>query len=57
MARVIAKNVDWRDIQVGFIAIDKRGRHGAYCIAPGFNYALQSPGVDNVLYDAGAEID
>ena len=57
VARVIAKNPDWRDIQVGFIAVDKRGRHGAYCIAPGFNYALQSPGVDNVLYDAGAEID
>ncbi|MEY4177960.1 MAG: hypothetical protein RLY70_1534 [Planctomycetota bacterium] len=39
--RVIAKNPGWRDLQVGFVAIDKGGRVGAYCIQPGFDYAVQ----------------
>ncbi len=38
--RVIAKNPDWREIQVGFIAVAKDGSTGAYCIAPGFSYAI-----------------
>ncbi|MEL6106851.1 MAG: N(4)-(beta-N-acetylglucosaminyl)-L-asparaginase [Planctomycetota bacterium] len=38
--RVISKNPDWRDFQVGFIAIDKQGRVGGYCIQPGFDYAV-----------------
>ena len=54
--RVIAKNPDWRDIQVGFIALNKRGEHGAFCIAPGFNYALQTPAINNELYDAASKI-
>lgn len=27
------------NIQVGFIALNKKGEYGAYCIHPGFNYA------------------
>jgi L-asparaginase/N4-(beta-N-acetylglucosaminyl)-L-asparaginase len=38
--RVIAKNPDWRDLQVGFIALDKQGRFGGYSIQPGFDYAV-----------------
>jgi len=38
--RVIEKNPDWKELQVGFIAIDKRGRVGSYCIQPGFDYAV-----------------
>ena len=53
--RVIAKNPDWKNIQVGFIALNKAGEHGAYCIAPGFNYALQTPNIDNALYDADSK--
>nr|VFJ56138.1 MAG: N4-(beta-N-acetylglucosaminyl)-L-asparaginase [Candidatus Kentron sp. DK] len=34
--RVTRKTPDWRDIQVGFVALDKHGRYGAYSIAPGF---------------------
>jgi N4-(beta-N-acetylglucosaminyl)-L-asparaginase len=26
---------------VGFIALDKQGNHGAYCIQGGFNYAVR----------------
>ena len=39
--RVIAKNSDYREIQVGFLALDVRGRFGSYCIQPGFNYAVR----------------
>ena len=38
--RVIKKNPDYRDIQVGFLALDKDGRYGAYCIQPGFDFAV-----------------
>lgn len=38
--RVVAKNPQWRELQVGFVAIDKRGRVGAYCIQSGFDYAV-----------------
>jgi L-asparaginase/N4-(beta-N-acetylglucosaminyl)-L-asparaginase len=47
--RVIEKNPDWRDIQVGFIALDKQGRYGGYCIAPGFNYAVKTPELDELI--------
>lgn len=29
-----------RDIQVGFIAINKNGEYGAYCIQDGFSFAV-----------------
>lgn len=38
--RVIAKNPDYRDIQVGFLALDREGRYGAHAIQPGFNAAV-----------------
>ena len=41
------------DAQVGFIAVDKRGRHGAFSLHPGFNYALYQRGV-NLVYEAGS---
>lgn len=47
--RVISKNPDWKEIQVGFIAIDKQGRHGAYCIQSGFDYAVYSADIPNEM--------
>lgn len=44
------KNVN--DIQIGFIAINKKGEHGAYCLQPGFNYAVYSSEIKNKLFDA-----
>ncbi len=38
--RIIEKNPQWKELQVGFIAIDKRGRVGGYCLQPGFDYAV-----------------
>lgn len=35
-----SRNKNLKDIQVGFIALDKQGRYGAYCIQGGFNFAV-----------------
>jgi N4-(beta-N-acetylglucosaminyl)-L-asparaginase len=40
-----------KDAQVGFIAVDKQGRHGAFAIHKGFNFALYQEGKNNV-YEA-----
>jgi N4-(beta-N-acetylglucosaminyl)-L-asparaginase len=34
------RNKNLKDIQVGFIALDKQGNYGAYCIQGGFNFAV-----------------
>lgn len=38
--RVISKNPDYKDLQVGFIALNKKGEYGGFCIHPGFSYAV-----------------
>jgi N4-(beta-N-acetylglucosaminyl)-L-asparaginase len=55
--RVIAKNPDWRDIQVGFLALNKNGAYGSFCIAPGFNYAVYTPDIPNQLFDAPSRLE
>lgn len=40
-----------KDIQVGFLALNKHGEYGAYCLQPGFNYAVFSGAVPNRLID------
>lgn len=35
-----ARKKDLKNIQVGFIAINKQGEYGSYCIHPGFNFAV-----------------
>lgn len=40
------------ELQIGFIAINKKGEHGAYCLQKGFNYAVYSPEIKNVLIDS-----
>ncbi|MFO0911503.1 MAG: N(4)-(beta-N-acetylglucosaminyl)-L-asparaginase [Pirellulales bacterium] len=54
--RVAKKSPNWRDIQVGFIAINKQGEVGAYAIAPGFNYALCDQAGGNRLLDADSKL-
>jgi N4-(beta-N-acetylglucosaminyl)-L-asparaginase len=34
------RNKNLKDIQVGFIALNKKGEHGAYCVQGGFNFAV-----------------
>ncbi|NNE76287.1 MAG: N(4)-(beta-N-acetylglucosaminyl)-L-asparaginase [Pricia sp.] len=40
--RIIAKNQDKQDFQIGFIAVNKKGEVGGYCIHPGFTYRTYS---------------
>ena len=40
--RIIAKNKDHTDFQIGFIAVNKKGETGGYCIQPGFSYRTYS---------------
>ena len=53
--RVIAKNPDYREIQVGFLALDVRGRSGSFCIQSGFDYAVHD-GSGNRLVDAPSRL-
>jgi len=48
--RITAKQ-DAKYFQVGYLALDKSGNHGAYGIHKGFNYALHD-GKKNAMYDA-----
>ncbi|MBG47503.1 MAG: glycosylasparaginase [Pseudozobellia sp.] len=36
--RIMAKNKDRKDFQIGFLAINKKGETGGYCVHPGFTY-------------------
>lgn len=38
-----------QEIQVGFIALNKNGAHGAYCLQPGFTYALRTANKDKII--------
>lgn len=54
--RVIAKNPDYRDIQVGFLALNRDGVYGGYCIQPGFTYAVYDTAEGNRLYDSSSRL-
>ncbi|WP_089679141.1 N(4)-(beta-N-acetylglucosaminyl)-L-asparaginase [Catalinimonas alkaloidigena] len=54
--RIIKKYPDFRDIQVGFLAMNMKGEYGAYAIHPGFNYAVKNQKVDNQLIDAKSKL-
>ena len=44
-----------KDIQVGFIALNKNGEYGAYCIQSGFNYAVYDS-TGNRLIDSESHV-
>jgi L-asparaginase/N4-(beta-N-acetylglucosaminyl)-L-asparaginase len=50
--RITRKFPTYRDIQIGFVALNKAGEYGAFALQPGFNYAVYSPSVTNQLTDA-----
>jgi N4-(beta-N-acetylglucosaminyl)-L-asparaginase len=37
------------EIQVGFIALNREGKYGAYCLQPGFNFAIMDLGGNRLL--------
>ena len=49
----IVKKQDYKDFQIGYLAVDKNGNYGAYAIHPGFNFAVAYDG-KNELIDAAS---
>lgn len=50
--RILKKNPDKaKEIQVGFLALNKNGEYGAYCLQKGFTYAVHNAS-GNKLYDS-----
>ncbi len=47
--RIVRKVPEHRKYQVGFIAVNKKGETGAYCLNPGFNYALYKEGRNKLI--------
>jgi L-asparaginase/N4-(beta-N-acetylglucosaminyl)-L-asparaginase len=39
--RIATRLDNFAEFQVGFLALNKAGEYGAYCIQPGFNYAVR----------------
>ena len=54
--RVISKNPDWKEIQVGFLALNKAGEYGSYCIQDGFDYAIYDQENENVMIRAKSKV-
>ena len=52
IARIV-KNQNYKDMQIGYLAINKEGEHGSYAVHPGFNYALHQKG-ENKLIDSNS---
>ena len=40
--RITAKIPDFKKHQIGYIALNKNGESGAYCVQPGFSYAIKT---------------
>jgi N4-(beta-N-acetylglucosaminyl)-L-asparaginase len=51
--RLVAKNKNIKDIQAGFLAINKYGEFGAFAVHPGFNFAKATES-GNILVDANS---
>lgn len=48
--RIVKKHPKKRDdLQVGFLALNKDGEHGAFCIQKGFQYAVRSNSVNTLI--------
>ena len=50
--RILARHDDLQNVQVGYLAIDRSGRVGAYDIQPWFQYAVTHPDGETRLIDA-----
>lgn len=51
--RIMAKNKDRKDFQIGFLALNKKGETGGYCVHPGFTYSQYTEnGQENINVDS-----
>lgn len=44
MDRLVRRNADYKEIQIGFLALNKKGEMGAFGLHPGFQFALSQNG-------------
>lgn len=56
VARIVARHDDLAQVQVGYLALDRRGRVGAYDIQPWFRYALTDRAGGTRLVDAASHL-
>lgn len=47
--RIATRLENFAEFQVGFIALNKAGEYGAYCIQPGFNFAVHDASGANLI--------
>lgn len=40
--RIVTKDMNYKNFQIGYIAINKKGETGSYCIQPEFTYRTYS---------------
>ena len=52
VARIVRKKPDAKDLQVGFLALNKQGEVGAWAIQKGFSYALCDSSKQDALLDS-----
>jgi N4-(beta-N-acetylglucosaminyl)-L-asparaginase len=53
VSRIVKKNpTKAKEMQVGFLALNKNGDHGAFCLLPGFNYAVQDSTANKLIDSA-----
>ncbi|MEZ4883489.1 MAG: N(4)-(beta-N-acetylglucosaminyl)-L-asparaginase [Chitinophagales bacterium] len=45
----IVKKQAYQDFQIGYLAIDKQGNYGAYCIHSGFDFAVHQEGKNQLV--------
>lgn len=50
--RIVKKEPNYKNLQVGFLALRKDGATGGYALHKGFNYALMTADKDNQMVDA-----
>ncbi|HVB03102.1 MAG TPA: N(4)-(beta-N-acetylglucosaminyl)-L-asparaginase [Chitinophagaceae bacterium] len=56
--RVIKKWPDWaKQIQLGYLAVNRHGETGAWCLQRGFNYAVYSNAIPNKLFDCKSSFE
>ncbi|PID82004.1 glycosylasparaginase [bacterium DOLZORAL124_64_63] len=53
--RIVRKNPQWKEVQVGYLALDRQGRVGSYAIQPWFQYARHDA-TGNRLIDSASKV-
>ncbi len=46
--RIVRKNPDWRNMQVGYLALDRAGNVGSYALQPHFQIAVRDKNTDEL---------